>query len=80
MNKIILALSLVLLLGACSTIDRIEDRVRPVIEQANDDALDRAHNLMCNDTYRAEKAFMERHNIPAETFMTFCGRDNGEPR
>lgn len=80
MMKNLFILPLLVILGACSTIDRIDAVARPAIEAANDRALDRGHKLICNDTYRAEMAFIKRHNINAEIFRSFCARGNGETR
>lgn len=78
--KIFLIVPLLLSLGACSTVDRVENIIRPVIENANDKALDKIHKAICNNTYRAEMDFITRHNLDSDTFKKFCARGNGETR
>ena len=67
-------------LSACSAVDSFDDKVRPVIEAANDKTLDRSRMVICQNTYRAEMAFINRNNMTAKSFKEFCGRQGGMVR
>ncbi len=79
MKQLLIILS-ILILGGCSTIQALDDTIRPKLEQANDAVVDESRQVICNNVYRAERDFIERNNIQAETFNEFCGRDTRRTR
>jgi len=84
MNKNLLIIPLVILtLSACSTpfgqkADVIAGTVKALGAKTNDEAMDKARNFVCNNTYRAESQAMQRWNITAKEWSNFCGREARE--
>lgn len=76
----ILVIPFLLLVSACSIVDNVDFIARPVVERANDKTVDRSRKVICGNTYRAEIEFINRHNISADNFKDFCGRQGGTTR
>ena len=71
---------LLLLLSGCAEIQAARMAGREAIEALNDQAMDDARKLVCNNFYSAEQRFLDRTGVSPEGFRAFCGRGDKSVR
>ena len=70
-----LCIVLVGILPSCAQYQAAREFVIEEAKDANDIAMDKAHQFLCGNTYRAEDDFKKRKKLDPRLFHMFCDRE-----